>query len=84
LNGTAPRDLAPSLFKLVRFKRRLVYTELQNDRWIKNLGPITTPSLLEEYIILFSALSTVTLSEQADQIFWRWTTSGKYTAASAY
>jgi hypothetical protein len=40
--------------------------------------------MLEEYIMLYMALSVVTLSDQSDEIFWRWTFNGIYSAAKFY
>jgi hypothetical protein len=40
--------------------------------------------MLEEYIMLYMALSAVTLSDQPDEINWRWTSNGIYLTASAY
>jgi hypothetical protein len=37
LNGASPKDPTPNLFKIARFKSRLVCTELQNYKWISNL-----------------------------------------------
>jgi hypothetical protein len=62
----------------------MVATELQGNNWIKNLGEINSTAALEECILLFSALSTMALTGQRDQIIWRWTSNGKYTAKYAY
>jgi hypothetical protein len=42
------------------------------------------PRLLEEYVILYLPISTVTLNEQNDAICWKWTRNGKYLVSSAY
>lgn len=84
LQGAAPKELAPNLYETARFKFRSVRQELQNFNWIRNLGPINTPALLEEYMLLFMALSSVALTEARDTISWRWTSTGTYTVASAY
>jgi hypothetical protein len=34
LHGIAPKELAPNLHKVARYKSRLVSYELQNNRWI--------------------------------------------------
>jgi hypothetical protein len=83
LNAAAPKELAPNLFKMARFKKRTVPAELHNNNWIKNLGEINNPVVLEEYILLYLALSTVVLSDRRDQIVWRWTSNGQYTSSSA-
>jgi hypothetical protein len=40
--------------------------------------------MIEEFTMLFMALSNVTLNDQQDIISWRWTPDGKYTVASVY
>jgi hypothetical protein len=59
LNGTSPRDLAPNMFRMARFKRRSVNKELQNSNWIRNLSCINTSALIEEFTLLFMALAPV-------------------------
>jgi hypothetical protein len=77
-------EIAPNLYKLARFKKRIVATELQNSNWIRNLGVINNPDVLEEFTLLYIALSTVVLNDQRDQIIWQWISNVQYTAASAY
>jgi hypothetical protein len=72
LNGAAPKDLAPNLFRFSRYKRRSVYKELQGLNWIKNLGDVTTEDMLEEFTMLLMALSPATLNDRKDEIKWRW------------
>jgi hypothetical protein len=84
LNGAAPKDLAPNLFKLARFKKISVYAEHQNSNWIRNVQGIHTPSQLEEFTMLFMALESVSLSNQEDSIRWRWSANGSYSVTSAY
>lgn len=57
---------------------------MNNDNWIRNLGHISNPVLLQEYITLYVALANVNLSDQRDTIFWKWTADGKYSVASPY
>lgn len=84
LNGMKPKELAPNLFLVARYKKRSVAKELHNFNWIRNCQRIDNPQLVEEFTMLFMVLATVTLSNQADEIKWRWTADGKYTVASAY
>jgi hypothetical protein len=69
LDGVAPRDLTPGLFKVARFKRRIMHDELKNNSWIRNLQGIDYPTLLEKFTLLFMAISLVVLSNQKDQIY---------------
>lgn len=84
LRGASPKDIAPNLFMASRCKRRMISTELQNFNWIRNIRNINTPILLEEFVMLHMALSSITLSDQPDEILWRWMTNGQNTAASVY
>jgi dimeric dUTPase (all-alpha-NTP-PPase superfamily) len=42
--------------------------ELYNLNWIRNLKDINSTALLEEFLLLFMALSDVELSKQKDSI----------------
>jgi hypothetical protein len=68
IHGIAPKHLAPNLYKATRFKRRTVAKEMQNDNWIKNLGQINNSYLLNEYIMLYMALSSISLTQEQDEI----------------
>jgi hypothetical protein len=84
LEDTAPKDLAPNLFNIAKFKSRSVSKELLNSNWIRNLGNVDSETLVEEFTMLFMALSNINLNDQQDTKTWRWTPNGKYTVASAY
>jgi hypothetical protein len=57
MNGIAPKEIVPSLFRPARFKNRSVHKELQNSNWIRNIQKIGSADQLEEYTILFMAIS---------------------------
>jgi hypothetical protein len=63
IQRAAPKDLAPGLFKSAIFKKRSVYSKLKNSNWIRNLGVIDSPELLDEYVTLFLAISSFSLTE---------------------
>jgi hypothetical protein len=84
LEGRAPKDLAPHLYAIAKFKKRLVHDEMRNDNWIRGLRNIHTTQQIEEFTMLFIALASVTLTNQEDEINWKWTTNGKYSVFSAY
>jgi hypothetical protein len=62
LNDSAPKYLAPNLYKVAKFKHRTIHTELRNQNWIKNLKHIDNPDLLEEFTLLFMTLTPVLLN----------------------
>jgi hypothetical protein len=83
-HGAAPKDLAPGLFRLTRYKNRNVAAELRNVNWIRSLPAINSSDLLQEFIMLHTTLSAVHLTDQDDEVFWRWTSNGRFSVASAY
>jgi hypothetical protein len=83
LLGSAPKDLARSLFEIARFKCRTVAVERHNNNWIRNLKHINTSQQLEEFTLLFMAIAEVHLGDGKDSIFWKWTTDKK-NLATAY
>jgi hypothetical protein len=48
------------------------------------LQDIDSPALLEEFTLLFMAISSVMLTNQKDQISWKWARDGCYSVASIY
>jgi hypothetical protein len=59
LYGATPKDLAPGLFRRARCKNRSVAFELISNNWIRSLIDINTSELMQEYVMLFSALSII-------------------------
>jgi hypothetical protein len=84
LQGRAPRDLAPNLYKLAWRKHQTVQADLQNNNWTRGLWKMSTADEMAELISLWSSLETVTLNDQEDTIVWKWTANGQYTSKSAY
>lgn len=82
LNGVAPKDLAPNLYKQARFKYRAVFTEVTSYKWISNLRELGTQSLLDEFALLYTTLNSIVLNNEKDKAHWRWTSNGEYSAAS--
>jgi hypothetical protein len=50
-------------------KKRSVRTELQNDNGIVSLSEISSTIQVEEFTLLFMAISSLQLSDQKDNIF---------------
>jgi hypothetical protein len=58
---------------------------MRNQKWILDLSRGLMPEMLTEFTRLAARLDDVTLNEETrDTIRWRFTTSGEYTASSAY
>jgi hypothetical protein len=63
LQGMAPKELAPSLFQVTKFKNRTIHAKLQNQSWIRNLKSIDSTTQVEEFVLLFMALEDVELND---------------------
>ena len=59
---------------------------MNNSTWIKTLHhKITTATHVEQFVSLWTRIQLVHLQpEREDQIKWKWTADGKYSARSAY
>ncbi|XP_040248925.1 uncharacterized protein [Aegilops tauschii subsp. strangulata] len=84
LNGSAPKDIAPSLFPLAARKCATVAAALTDGRWMKGLQRLNSPDALHEFINLWGLIQHITLSNIEDSICWNWTTNGVYSAKTAY
>jgi hypothetical protein len=84
VHGTSPKEIAPLLYKKARFKKTSVQKELHQNNWIKNIGEVQSPALLNEYVMLSIMLNSISLNDQDDKIIWRWTSNGYYSVALAY
>lgn len=84
LEGRAPRDLAPNLFKLAWRKNNTVKDDLQNQNWTRGLMRMTTAEEMAELVFLWGKIDEVQLNNQPDQIIWKWTSNRLYSTKSAY
>lgn len=75
---------SPNLYQLTRCKARTICKELHNFNWLRNLRQITNQDQLEELVLLFPILNEFHLTEQPDNIKWKWTAKGCYSVKSAY
>jgi hypothetical protein len=58
--------------------------DLQNDNWTRGLWKMTSAGEMAELIKLWSLIQEVQLSQEEDQLIWRWSADGVYSAKSAY
>jgi len=65
--------------------RRSVLEALINEKWIEDIQGSISPEALMEYLVLWDVISEVDLHVGVqDKHIWRLSTSGQYTARSAY
>jgi hypothetical protein len=64
LQGVSLMDLAPNLYAQARYKYCTISKEIHNLNWVRNLKQINSETLMDKFILLFSALNEVTLTEE--------------------
>ena len=84
ISGRAPRDLAPNLYKLAWRKNITVRDDLEDDKWTRGLWRMSTAEEIAEFVSLWFLVQNVQLTDSEDEIRWKWTADGNYTAKSAY
>jgi hypothetical protein len=81
------KAMAPTSTTTPKRKKRTVAEALQDNTWIDNIRYNLTTVLVAEFFKVFELLWTsgITLTQGVeDNIRCKWTTSGAYTAKSAY
>ncbi|KAG2569704.1 hypothetical protein PVAP13_7NG435625 [Panicum virgatum] len=87
LQGCRPKDLAPNLYKISKRKKISVQTAFTANSWIHDIPqqPGLTTTHLSELAALWIRTQNIQLQpNQQDQISWKLTTSGQYSASSTY
>ena len=87
LQGVPLCDRFPSLFKHSRMRSLSVRQALPNRHWITMIKPNPSMTVLREYLLLWELLDSqppIQFTEEPDSDTWRWTSSGSYSASSAY
>jgi hypothetical protein len=87
LEGRAPIDIAPLIFEISKHKKVSVAQALLDGSWVRNINLEATFEWehLSQFLDLWVLISNVLLHEEVDdEISWKLTENGQYTAASAY
>ena len=86
LNGISPKALASKVFEASKKKNRSVQNALDNLNWVADISVQQfTTQHISQFITLWDSLQGITLTPgTTDTILWTLTTSGCYTASSAY
>ena len=70
LDGKAPMDLYPNLFRLAWRKNKTVKEELENLNWTRGLWRMGSVDEMAQFIELWDYTLNIHLTDQADQIKW--------------
>jgi hypothetical protein len=84
IDGQSPKDHAPALYRLTRRKKITVAQGCNARKWLNGLQRMNSGEEINQLVLLWSLINQVQLSEQPDDIHWRFATDGKYTTKSAY
>lgn len=88
LDGKGIHDIAPLVFALVpkrRTTKRTVLEALTEEKWIEDIQGEISSTAAFQYLNLWDILNGVELNENIpDKFIWRLSSSGNYTAKSAY
>lgn len=88
LNGFSVQDIVPDLCQAVSTntrRNRTTQQAMQQNQWIRDITGAITVLVLVQYFRVWELLQEVNLRPNQQDIFrWRWTSSGEYTAKSAY
>ena len=84
LNGLAPRDIAPGLYKLAWRKNRTVKEDITDQQWTRGLWRMDSVELMAQFVVLWDVVQQIQLTDRPDEIVWRWSANGTYTSKSAY
>jgi hypothetical protein len=87
LGGRSISEIAPQLYACVpkrRRKGRTVANGMLGHNWARDIHGVVGLHEIGQYLTLWRMVDAVVLSEAQDQLVWKWTPSGTYTARSAY
>ncbi|XP_022684049.1 uncharacterized protein LOC111257920 [Setaria italica] len=87
IHGQSLDKLVPHLFGSIsnRAKKRTVHEALTDRRWVTDIRGALTLDVLVEYLGLWDLLSERALQPEVEYShIWRFSSSGKYSAKSAY
>jgi hypothetical protein len=80
-------DLAPNLFKFVKTARKTdtVAAAMENQAWTRAIARVPSVPAIAEFVDLWARTCETHLTQGAtDEVKWRLTASGLYSARSVY
>jgi hypothetical protein len=81
IEGHAPKNIAPKLYKKARRKNISVFKALRNNYWMQFCAPFSREEEVREFVLLWQAISSAQgLNDLEDTISWRWSADGEYSS----
>jgi hypothetical protein len=87
VNGKTIKEIAPLLYNCIpkrRRKTRTVADGLQGNSWARDIQGVLGVHEIGQYLQLWLSIQDTPLTDSADRLIWKWTTTGTYTARSSY
>ena len=87
ISGRAIKEIAPLVYACIpkrRKKNRTVAQGLHANSWARDIQGTFGIHEIGQYLQLWQMIEGTILTEEPDQLLWRWTTTGSYSAQSAY
>nr|CAD40947.1 OSJNBa0027G07.11 [Oryza sativa Japonica Group] len=89
IGGRRPKDLMPLVYTISKNRGKSLRQGKEDDAWVQDLKldsqSSITVDLVEQLVALWEAVRNVHLDVgEPDQITWKFTNNGHYTASSAY
>jgi hypothetical protein len=87
INGLAIREIAPQLYACIhkhRRKARTIAAGLHEHAWARDIQGNLGIDELGQYLKIWRMLEPFQLNDQPDQLTWKWTADGDYSAKSCY
>jgi hypothetical protein len=79
LEGQAIREIVPMLYNCVPKRRRrqkTVAEALHENRWARDIQRVLGVHEIGQYLLLWSRIEGVALSDEPDSLRWKWTADG--------
>jgi hypothetical protein len=87
INGRSISEIAPLLYNCIPKRRRKIRTVsdgLQGNCWARDIQGTLGVHEVGQYLLLWQSVQNIHLTDAPDQLLWKWTADGTYSASSCY
>uniref|UniRef100_A0A453L5Y3 Reverse transcriptase zinc-binding domain-containing protein n=1 Tax=Aegilops tauschii subsp. strangulata TaxID=200361 RepID=A0A453L5Y3_AEGTS len=87
INGQSISEIAPALYNCIAKRHRKTRTVAQGihgNSWASDIHGTVGINEIGQHVQVWQAIEHFLLSDAPDQLVWKWTISGTYTACSCY
>ena len=87
IGGKSVSEIAPKLYACIAKRRRKLQSVtdgLHAHAWTRDIHGNLGVHEIEQYLLLWRTIEHTTLSDEPDQLIWKWSASSTYSARSCY